>query len=691
MTSRSLSLASLLQTFARTLLLLGLFGSSSHQSCPLGEFPCGNISTCLPQLLHCNGHEDCANGADEENCVDNSGWPHLLDMLQRTEGSLLRPEEGLPECSLEFYPKGCQCWGQTVDCMAQGLTEVPMVSNNVSLLNLQDNQILQLRENQFVGYENLEGLFLQNNGLQSVAPGAFTGLVELKKLFLSHNQIHSLAPRLFEDLYQLEWLMLDNNKITELTYDTFLGLTSLYFLVLRGNAIKTIEDGAFAELPHLVELDISSNQLAELPPTLYEGLQELQMLNISANPLKEIPLDHFDNLSHLQSLSMKGMEIPNIQSRMFQKLGNLSYIYFDHFQYCSYAPHVRSCQPNTDGISSLENLLANLLLRVFVWVIACATCLGNLFVVCMRTLIVPENFQHAMAIKCLCCADFLMGVYLFFIGASDLRYAGEYNKHAQAWMASSQCQAVGCLAMLSSEVSVLLLTYVTLEKYVGIVFPFSHYRSGRRQTLLTLVAIWLVGFTIAVVPFWSRGPFGNYYGSNGVCFPLHFDTPDSAMAQHYSTAIFLGVNLVAFITMVIAYSSMFHSVRVSRARSAKPGSFAREVSIAKRFFFIVFTDALCWLPIFLLKLLSLLHLQIPGTVTSWVVIFILPINSALNPVLYTITTSSFQEKLKQCLRRDGRPQATGPSFTLVPLWARDRDPPELAGQRTRRTELEMED
>ncbi|XP_051825148.1 relaxin receptor 1-like [Antechinus flavipes] len=465
--------------------------------------------------------------------------------------------------------------------------------------------------------------------------------------------------------------------------------------VLRGNAIKTIEDGAFAELPHLVELDLSSNQMAELPPTLYEGLQELQMLNISANPLKEIPLDHFDNLSHLQSLSMKGMEIPNIQSRMFQKLGNLSYIYFDHFQYCSYAPHVRSCQPNTDGISSLENLLANLLLRVFVWVIACATCLGNLFVVCMRTLIVPENFQHAMAIKCLCCADFLMGVYLFFIGASDLRYAGEYNKHAQAWMASPQCQAVGCLAMLSSEVSVLLLTYVTLEKYVGIVFPFSHYRAGRRQTLLTLVAIWLVGFTIAVVPFWSRGPFGNYYGSNGVCFPLHFDTPNNAMAQHYSTAIFLGVNLVAFITMVIAYSSMFHSVRVSRARSAKPSSFAREVSIAKRFFFIVFTDALCWLPIFLLKLLSLLHLEIPGTVTSWVVIFILPINSALNPVLYTITTTPFQEKLKQCLRRDGRPpassRAAGPSFALVPLRARDRDLPELASQRTWRAELEIED
>ncbi|XP_068964358.1 relaxin receptor 1-like [Petaurus breviceps papuanus] len=482
-----------------------------------------------------------------------------------------------------------------------------------------------------------------------------------------------------------------NNSLSKMPTPSICAeMPELSWLILRGNLIKTIEEGTFAELPRLVELDLSNNLLTEMPPSLYQGLQDLQMLNISANPLKQIPVDHFDSLPHLHSLSMEGMEIPNIQNRMFQKLANLSHIYFDHFQYCSYVPHVRSCQPNTDGISSLENLLANLLLRVFVWVIACATCLGNLFVVCMRSLIVPENFQHAMAIKCLCCADFLMGVYLFFIGASDLRYAGEYNKHAQAWMASSQCQAVGCLAMLSSEVSVLLLTYMTLEKYVGIVFPFSHYRAGRRQTLATLVAIWLVGFTIAVVPFWSRGPFGNYYGSNGVCFPLHFDTPESTMAQHYSTAIFLGVNLIAFITMVAAYSSMFHSVRVSRARSAEPGTFSREVSIAKRFFFIVFTDALCWLPIFLLKLLSLLQLEIPGTVTSWVVIFILPINSALNPVLYTITTTPFQERLKRCLHRETHSvpssQSMGPSFSLVPLRATTaRDLVGPVGRRAGRT------
>lgn len=133
-----------------------------------------------------------------------------------------------------------------------------------------------------------------------------------------------------------------------------------------------------------------------------------------------------------------------------------------------------------------------------------------------------------------------MGVYLLFIGAFDIKYCGEYNRHAQIWMESLSCQLIGSLAMLSTEVSVMMLTYMTLEKYLCIVFPFQHYRAGRKQTLCSLTFIWLLGFIIAVIPFWDKQTFGNFYGRNGVCFPLHSDQTEKPGARCYSTAIFLG-------------------------------------------------------------------------------------------------------------------------------------------------------
>lgn len=59
--------------------------------------------------------------------------------------------------------------------------------------------------------------------------------------------------------------------------------------------------------------------------------------------------------------------------------------------------------PLTDGISSFEDLLANNILRIFVWVIAFITCFGNLFVIGMRSFIKAENTTHATSIKILCC------------------------------------------------------------------------------------------------------------------------------------------------------------------------------------------------------------------------------------------------------------------------------------------------
>ncbi|KAG6926546.1 relaxin/insulin like family peptide receptor 2, partial [Chelydra serpentina] len=260
----------------------------------------------------------------------------------------------------------------------------------------------------------------------------------------------------------------------------------------------------FSSLRDLGELDLSNNLITELPHYIFDDLKHLQKLNLSYNPLSLLYGDQFDSLQQLESLDLETIEIPNINSRMFQPLRNLSYIYFKKFLYCSYALHVRICTPLTDGISSFENLLVVNVLRVFVWIIACVTCFGNLFVIGMRSFIRAENKTHTTSIKMLCCAACLMGVYLFSIGVFDIKYRGQYKKYAVLWMESLPCHIMGFLAMFSTEVSVLLLTYLTLEKYLVIVFPFSNIRPGKHQTIIILVSIWFIGFVIAIIPFWDE-------------------------------------------------------------------------------------------------------------------------------------------------------------------------------------------
>ncbi|XP_051687721.2 relaxin receptor 2 isoform X1 [Oryctolagus cuniculus] len=545
--------------------------------------------------------------------------------------------------------------------------------------------------------------FLQYNCIRHISRKAFFGLYNLQILYLNHNHITSLRPGVFEDLHQLTWLILDDNPITRISQRLFTGLNSLFFLSmvdnhlealpkqmcaqmpqlnwmdLEGNRIKRLRNSTFlscssltvlflprnqidfvpektfSSLKNLGELDLSNNKITELPPHLLKDLKLLQKLNLSSNPLLYLHKNQFESLKQLQSLDLERIEIPNINTRMFQPMKNLSHIYFKNFRYCSYAPHVRICMPSTDGISSFEDLLANNILRVFVWVIAFITCFGNLFVIGMRSFIKAENTTHALSIKVLCCADCLMGVYLLFIGFFDMRYRGQYQKYALLWMESVQCRLMGFLAMLSTEVSVLLLTYLTLEKFLVIVFPFSNVRPGRRQTSLSLGCIWLVGFLIAAIPFWDEDYFGNFYGQNGVCFPLYHDQTEDIGSKVYSLGIFLGVNLLAFLIIAFSYVTMFCSIQKTTLQTSEVRThLGREVAVANRFFFIVFSDAICWIPVFVVKILSLFQVEIPGTITSWIVIFFLPVNSALNPILYTLTTSVFKDKLKQLLHKHRR-------------------------------------
>ncbi|XP_069061674.1 relaxin receptor 2 isoform X2 [Pleurodeles waltl] len=666
-------------------------GNQGGAVCRMGYFPCGNLTTCLPRAFHCDGVKDCENGADEENCGDNTGWANIFESVHGKPLQLDDPQE----CCLFLYPEKCDCKETELECVDIGLTSVPQVSSNVTLLSLKNNKIRVLPEEAFIR-------FLQNNCLRIVSHRAFVGLHQLQRLYLSNNCITHLKPGVFSHLHELQWLILDENPIMAISHELFTGLKNVFFLsminnsletlpakmcsqmpminwmdfegnhikslsnstfitcgeltvlFLRGNEITSLAEKTFSSLRNLAELDLSSNHITELPRSTFNDLKLLQKLNLASNPL-HLHVNQFDSLHQLQSLDLQRLVISSIKTRMFLPMRNLSHIYFKNFRYCSYAPHVRVCTPLTDGISTFENLLGNVVLRVFVWVIACITCFGNLFVIGMRSFIRSENKMHTLSIKILCCSDCLMGVYLFFIGVFDVKYRGQYKKYALLWMESLQCRGIGFLAMLSTEVSVLLLTYLTLEKYLVIVFPFSNIRPGKRQTIIILVSIWIIGFIIAIIPFWNEDFFGNYYGKNGVCFPLYADQTEEDGGHGYSLGIFLGVNLLAFIIIVFSYVSMFCSIQKTALQTADVSSHLHsDVAVANRFFFIVFSDAICWIPVFLLKILSLFRVEIPGTVTSWIVIFILPINSALNPILYTLTTSFFKEKLKQLLHRHRR-------------------------------------
>jgi hypothetical protein len=200
--------------------------------------------------------------------------------------------------------------------------------------------------------------------------------------------------------------------------------------------------------------------------------------------------------------------------------------------------------------------------------------------------------------------------------------------------------------MISCEVSVLILMSMSMERFVAIVYPFSTKHLNNKRCMFLLSSIWLLSFVIAGIPVivYRRGEF---YGSTGVCFPLHIQYPYST-GWHYSAAVFIGLNSVAMITVVSCYVVMF--VSLSKPNEHLSSSIVKDTGVAKRMFALVATDAACWIPVILVKILALSGIIVSPTAYGWISIFVLPVNSVLNPFLYSITTPSIWSKIKSGVR-----------------------------------------
>ena len=156
-----------------------------------------------------------------------------------------------------------------------------------------------------------------------------------------------------------------------------------------------------------------------------------------------------------------------------------------------------------------------------------------------------------------------------------------------------------------------------------------------------MASIWILAFILSVIPLTGIPYFKDFSARSSVCLPLHL-TSDKPSGWEYSVFLYLSVNFYSFICIFIMYTCMFWTIRRTQQQS---GSNIQEAALATRMVLIVLTDFCCWIPIIGIGIASLSGWNAPQDVYAWIAVFVLPLNSALNPVLYTISTKKFRQKI----------------------------------------------
>ncbi len=139
-------------------------------------------------------------------------------------------------------------------------------------------------------------LDLTNKNITELKPGDFDGMPNLDALGLDNNEFTTLPDNIFQYLTNLRTLFISNTNLNSLPITIFDTFTNLNVLNLSSNELNSIPDGIFDNLTKLVILDMSNNQLRMLPAGLFENLPSLNAVNLANNQFRSLTTGIFKGI-----------------------------------------------------------------------------------------------------------------------------------------------------------------------------------------------------------------------------------------------------------------------------------------------------------------------------------------------------------------------------------------------------------
>ena len=283
---------------------------------------------------------------------------------------------------------------------------------------------------------------------------------------------------------------------------------------------------------------------------------------------------------------------------------------------------------------------------------------------------------------------------MLLLTAADVIYGDYFPSYSDQWRNGPICKVASILSILSSELSVFFITLISFDRFQGVKYPFSSNRLRLKSAKICIAVIWCVGLILSVIPSTLSRVFPNVYEVSEVCVgipivkrpvPLANDSSvgillnetkigyeysfDSYtgnfyynyiikkietlnlspytffkivgynLATYFSLIVFIGVNLVCFGLVGFFYVQIFIFARKSTKNAGRKPDEKQEIRRAMKMSVIVLTDFCTWVPLLFVCILAQSNvIEVNPLTYAWTVAFILPINSAINPFLYTLIT-----------------------------------------------------
>ena len=563
-----------------------------------------------------------------------------------------------------------------------------IVENNLTILDFRGNNGNSLSNDAFKGLVSLKALSVCKTNVKKLKVGTFADLCNLKYLDLGDNRLGILVPGIFDGLINLTSLRLANNRLQFIEVGTFESVKLLRTLDLRFNRLVKLNVGLFAGLGNLEILDLyfgSWYQELLLNVGIFADLSNLTSLNLGGYLIESLNTGVFFGLTNLETLNLTSNRLQNVTSEAFIGLNNLKTIDISYNynlrindELFSYLPSIVTVYTFTEVCDCVINknqhsskfecveegiisqyascrLLGNSAITTFMMLFGICAVFGNIFVlVWRRHQKQQDSHVQYILLSNLAVSDLLMGIYMIIVASADILYSRNYISNSFDWRCSPSCLLGGVLAFVSCEASVFFITLISIDRFINIRYPFTTRKLRTKSTKICVSLFWVLAFVLGFAPYvfpilvcrigegaHDLHGYNTFYDVTDLCIGLplarsmYKDIGGTHM--HYSIAVFLGLNLLCFLIILFCYIEIIRKVKMSSKRARSSANMQRQIRLTVKVAAIVGTDFFCWFPIIVVSIIGQSDLYtVDVRAYALMTTFVLPINSTINPFLYTI-------------------------------------------------------
>ncbi|KAK4295382.1 hypothetical protein Pmani_032052 [Petrolisthes manimaculis] len=195
------------------------------------------------------------------------------------------------------------------------ITEMFIRWRHLEVLDLNDNNIRDIKPFAFRGLGHLKEISIQNNPLTELPQFSFAGLENVNQINLSKNRIQVINPYVFAGSRNIGMIILQENPLIKVRARAFSGLRTVQFLYLP-SWVKVIESNAFYDLEGVGLLRLHSLDLHALRPHTFRGLRNVTQISIQESDLgvlKELAFEGLRNVGELRILNNKVDEVEALE------------------------------------------------------------------------------------------------------------------------------------------------------------------------------------------------------------------------------------------------------------------------------------------------------------------------------------------------------------------------------------------